>query len=118
MRDFDDNEFPLAYLITFRCYGTWLHGDERGSYRRSHGITCGVSRIPQRPKLERAEVAQLKHPPVTLNAKQRTIVDKAIREVCLHRKYRLRAVNVRSNHVHTVVSALSEPEALLDSFKA
>ena len=27
MRDFDDNEFPLAYLITFRCYGTWLHGD-------------------------------------------------------------------------------------------
>ena len=37
MRDFDDNEFPLAYLITFRCYGTWLHGDERGSYRRSYG---------------------------------------------------------------------------------
>ena len=26
MRDFDDNEFPLAYLITFRCYGTWLQG--------------------------------------------------------------------------------------------
>jgi len=25
MRDFDDNEFPLAHLITFRCYGTWLH---------------------------------------------------------------------------------------------
>ncbi|HMT07731.1 MAG TPA: hypothetical protein PKA82_06975 [Pyrinomonadaceae bacterium] len=24
--DFDENEFPLGYLITFRTYGTWLHG--------------------------------------------------------------------------------------------
>ena len=38
MRDFDDNEFPLAYLITFRCYGTWLHGDERGSMDRTHNV--------------------------------------------------------------------------------
>ena len=29
VRDFDDNEFPLAYFISFRTYGTWLHGDER-----------------------------------------------------------------------------------------
>ncbi|HWY68950.1 MAG TPA: hypothetical protein VNX88_09810 [Terriglobales bacterium] len=27
-------DIPLAYLITFRCYGTWLHGDERGSIDR------------------------------------------------------------------------------------
>ncbi len=25
----DDNEWPLAYLITIRTYATWLHGDER-----------------------------------------------------------------------------------------
>jgi hypothetical protein len=25
--DLDDNEGPLAYLITIRTYGTWLHGD-------------------------------------------------------------------------------------------
>jgi hypothetical protein len=37
-RDFDDNEFPLAYLITFRCYGTWVHGDDRGSMDRKHNI--------------------------------------------------------------------------------
>ena len=24
MEEFDHNEFPLAYLITVRCYGTWL----------------------------------------------------------------------------------------------
>jgi hypothetical protein len=34
VRDFDDNEFPLAYFISFRTYGTWLHGDERGSVNR------------------------------------------------------------------------------------
>src|SRR5438093_13756827 len=27
----NDTDLPLGYLITFRCYGTWLHGDERGS---------------------------------------------------------------------------------------
>ena len=118
MRDFDDNEFPLAYLITFRCYGTWLHGDARGSYRRSHGVISGVSRIPIRLGLRKAETTQLKHPPVALNPKQRAIVEKAVREVCLHRKYRLRAINVRTNHVHTVVSALREPEPILDAFKS
>ena len=27
---------PIAYFITFRTYGTWLHGDERGSTDRDH----------------------------------------------------------------------------------
>ena len=31
----NDTDIPLAYLISFRCYGTWLHGDERGSIDRS-----------------------------------------------------------------------------------
>jgi hypothetical protein len=64
MRDFDDNEFPLAYLITFRCYGIWLHGDERGSYRPSHGVMSGVSWIPVRPRLRKAGTPQLKHSPL------------------------------------------------------
>ena len=118
MRDFDDNEFPLAYLITFRCYGTWLHGDERGSYRRSSRVTSGVLRIPPRPGLKRAESQQLKHRPVRLNKRQRAVVEQAVREVCLHRKYRLRAISVRTNHAHSVVSALSDPEPILDAFKS
>ena len=32
----NDTDVPLGYLITFRCYGTWLHGDERGSIDRFH----------------------------------------------------------------------------------
>jgi hypothetical protein len=35
-REFNDDHIPLAYLITFRCYGTWLHGDSRGSVDRFH----------------------------------------------------------------------------------
>lgn len=27
-KTWDDNTFPLAYLVTFRTYGTWLHGDK------------------------------------------------------------------------------------------
>jgi len=118
VRDFDDNEFPLGYLITFRCYGTWLHGDERGSYRRSSSIISGVLSIPPRPRLKQAEIKQLAHGPVRLNRRQGATVELAVREVCLHRKYRLRAINVRSNHVHTVVSALSDPEPILDAFKS
>jgi REP element-mobilizing transposase RayT len=118
MRDFDYNEFPLAYLITFRCYGTWLHGDERGSYRRNSRLLTGVSLIPPRPLLEGAERQQLKHPPLKLNKKQRTIVEQAVRDVCKHRRYRMRAINVRTNHAHSVVSALSRPEPILDAFKS
>jgi REP element-mobilizing transposase RayT len=118
VRDFDNNEFPLAYLITFRCYGTWLHGDERGSYRRSPGVIPGVLRIPPRPRLKQAEVKQLAHRPVRLNKNQRATVERAVREVCLHRKYGLRVINVRSNHAHAVVSALSDPEPILDAFKS
>jgi hypothetical protein len=32
----NDTDNPLAFLITFRSYGTWLHGDERGSVNRFH----------------------------------------------------------------------------------
>ena len=118
MRDFDDNEFPLAYLITFRCYGTWLHGDERGSYRRNPRLFSGVSNIPPRPRLENAERKQLKHDPIRLTNRQRIIVEQAVRDVCTHRRYRMRAINVRTNHAHSVVSALGYPEPILDAFKS
>jgi len=25
--DFKDDHTPVGFLITFRCFGTWLHGD-------------------------------------------------------------------------------------------
>ena len=46
------------------------------------------------------------------------MVEQAVREVCLHRRYRLRAINVRTNHVHSIVSALSKPEPILEALKS
>jgi len=117
MRDFDDNEFPLAYLISFRTYGTWLHGDQRGSMDRKNNV-YGTSKIARNPHLEKSDAEQLKRRPITLNAMQRQRVEKAVRQVCDHRHYLLRAINVRTNHVHTVVTAMVKPEPILDAFKA
>jgi hypothetical protein len=35
-REFRTEDIPLAYLISFRAYGTWLHGDRRGSVGHFH----------------------------------------------------------------------------------
>jgi REP element-mobilizing transposase RayT len=117
VRDFDDNEFPLAYLITFRTYGTWLRGDERGSMDREHNRD-GTPRIAPDPTLEQADAARLQHSALTLDTSQRQVVEQAIREVCLYRRYVLRAVSVRTNHAHTVVSAACDPEPVMDAFKS
>jgi hypothetical protein len=109
VRDFDDNEFPLAYLISFRCYGTWMHGDPRRSVDRKHNV-YGTPKIEPNPRLQRSDMQKLKHPPIGLSARQRPVVERAVREVCDHRRYILRAINVRTNHVHTVVTAAKKPE--------
>jgi REP element-mobilizing transposase RayT len=77
-----------------------------------------VLRIPPRPGLKQAEIKQLAHAPVRFNKRQREIVEQAVRDVCHHRKYRLRAINVRSNHGHAVASALGDPEPILEAFKS
>ena len=56
--------------------------------------------------------------PVTLDTTQRKIVSSAITDVCKHRSYLLRALNVRSNHVHSVVSRAIKPEKIVNDFKA
>lgn len=117
VRDFDDNEFPLAYLISFRTYGTWLHGDNRGSTSRKQN-KYGTPRIAPNLRLQRAELKQLQHPPIKLDSRQRAVVEQAVREVCTNRGYWLRAINVRTNHVHTVVSAAIKPEPILQAFQA
>ena len=48
---FNFREFPLAYLITLRSVGTWLHGDERSSVDRPGLNVHGSQRRPANPKL-------------------------------------------------------------------
>jgi REP element-mobilizing transposase RayT len=116
--DFQERTRPLAYLITFRSYGTWLHGDERGSVDRRNYNRYGTPDMPENRKLFADEQRELRNPPVLLTSAQRHIVESAIEEVCDRRRHALHAVGVRTNHVHSVVSAACTPEHVMDSFKA
>ncbi len=109
---------PLAFLITFRCYGTWLHGDERGSVDRRKFNRYGTPDMPGSRRLSEDEERELIHAAIILNKAQRVVVESAIREVCEHRGYGLLALNVRTNHVHSVVTATCRPEQVMDTFKA
>jgi REP element-mobilizing transposase RayT len=114
----NDTDTPLAYLITFRCYGTWLHGDERGSVDRSHN-RFGSPYMATDEKRRLRGAQSLKSESVLLDASRREAVEAAIRETCALRGWRLRAINVRTNHLHTVVSiGLTPPGRALNAFKA
>ena len=56
---------------------------------------------------------------VVLNAAQRRCVEEAVHETCKIRRWDLQAINVRTNHVHMVVSTgAKKPEIALNAFKA
>lgn len=116
-RPFEFNNVPLGYLITFRGYGTWLHGDPRGSVDRFHN-RYGSPRLPHNEKWRQYNRQELRHPPVKLSSGERQVIEAGIRETCQIRKWSLWAMNVRTNHIHVVVSARCEPETVLTAFKA
>ena len=116
--EFQERSVAKAFLITFRCYGTWLHGDERGSVDRRYYNRFGTPKIAPNVENETTKARQMKHEPFLLGAKERKIVKTAIEEVCRIRGYGLFAINVRTNHAHLVVSNSAKPERMMDSFKA
>lgn len=113
----NDTDVPLAYFISFRTYGTWLHGDERGSIDRFNNRYRSPY-IQPNTNWYRYNKAQLKAPPLILNARARKAVETAIQETCRTRKWCLQAFNVRTNHVHTVVTADRNADQVLNAFKA
>jgi REP element-mobilizing transposase RayT len=113
----NDTDTPLAYFISFRSYGTWLHGDKPGSIDRFHNAYRS-SYIAHNPKWRRHNEQRLKAEPLILQAKARKSVQAAVRETCDIRKWLLQAINVRTNHIHTVVSANRKADLVLNAFKA
>ncbi len=107
---------PIGYLITFRSYGTWLPGDGRG-------WTAWGSAFPQpahagHPGLEADQRARMRGEPVVLGSEERACVAESIRETCAALGWRLHALNVRTNHVHGVVSGAAGPERMMTTIKA
>ncbi len=111
------NSVPFAFFITFRTYGTWLHGDQRGSVDRNHNIP-GTPLLDPDPQREKTELRRSKNESVTLDASCRTIVSQTIKEVCKHREWTVHELNVRSNHVHVVLTATQPVEQIMRSLKS
>ena len=114
----NDTDTPLAYFISFRSYGTWLHGDKRGSIDRFHN-RYRTPYLPRNDSWRNYNQSQLKTKPLLLEPRHRKLIKEAVRETCSIRKWSLYALNVRSNHVHVVVAASNKkPELVLGAFKA
>jgi REP element-mobilizing transposase RayT len=104
---------PLAYHITWTTYGSWLPGDARGWVKRpAQGIQS-----PEGP-LERNSHSSLAQLPVVLDDENRQVVEQTIQRHCEIRSWTLRALNVRTNHVHLIVSAPVSPEKAMGEFKS
>ena len=107
-------DYPIAYLITFTTYGTWLGGNKTGSIWKDNN---GTKLIDGWKELEVSQRDRLKNEPFVMDSRQRQIVLEPILEVCLYREWRAYAVHVRTNHVHIVISGREVPEKIMNDFK-
>ena len=108
---------PLAYLITFRTYGTWLPGDDRGSVDREHrnwSEPLAAADVARR----NMAYSRLAAPPVTLTKEQRHLVSGEIQRQCDHRSWLVHAINVRTEHLHLVVRAPQPRERVMNTLKS
>ena len=109
---------PVAFLITWTCYGTWLHGDDRGSVDREHR-TPGTAMLKPSPYRRLAAARRMVGKGVRLDTAARRLVTRIITEHCERRDWELLACNVRTNHVHVVVvNPDVRPETIMGQLKA
>lgn len=106
-----------AYFLTCTTYGTWLHGDERGSVDDVHRVP-GLPFAPPSPRRADANREAMKWPEFTFDAKSRGIVHRTIVEVFELRKWPLLALNVRTNHLHIVGYSPDGADKMMNDFKA
>ena len=105
---------PLTYFLTWTTYGTWLPGDERGWNRKGEHES-----LPWNMAREDSAIGDMKESPFLLSPNDRPLVEKTIRKHCEIRGWQLHALNVRTNHVHVVVTASQiKPEIAVVQFKA
>jgi len=95
---------PLAYHLSWTCYGQWLQGDARGYVDRQHR-TPGEPYVYNNPQFYTAAANRMTEPPVWLSDEHRRRVRDAMEAVCAHRQWRLEKQNVQPDHVHVVVRA-------------
>lgn len=108
----------VGYLLTWTCRGSWLHGDHRGSVDDGTNLYGTPTLPPNRTRVDAIRSRTIA-PAALLTTVQRDSVATAIRSYCAHRRWRLEAVKVRTNHAHCVVLlASSPPETVMRLLKA
>jgi REP element-mobilizing transposase RayT len=78
----------------------------------------GTPYLPASPQRENRNRKLLSQPPVYLKTRHRVVVEASIRETCSIRKRQLWELNVRTNHVHIVLSCQCKPGLALSALKA
>ena len=94
---------PMAFFISFTCYGSRLHGDIRGSVDLDHNI-FGTPLLPANANRVAARMAALTFPPYSLEGDRPFLVRDGIVALAAKRCWTLWAVHVRTEHLHIVVS--------------
>jgi len=110
---------PLAYFLTWACYGQRLHGDDRGSIDREHNIR-GTPYLPRDALRFEAERQLMRSPRFALTDEMRRVADPAVYALADEEGWRILAANVRSTHVHVVVDCRGKvsPEDAMTAFKS
>ncbi len=94
---------PPVHLLTWRTYGTWMPGDDRGWVDERNNGYGEPTRTPD-PQQHNMAVGQMAAPPFTFSVPLRERVTEILHEACAWRGWPVLALNVRSNHVHLVVA--------------
>ncbi len=102
-------------FITFRAYGTWLRGDERGWHRK--GAMHGEPLEAPRPALEAYDKGKMRFKAYRLCKDASDVVIKSLHRLCSRRGWKLLAVSVTETHIHMLVEASGAPRGTLGDAK-
>ena len=102
-------------LITFRTYGTWLRGDERGWHRK--GALYGDPLETPRPALEAYDKGRMRFKSYRLCKDAGDVVISSLHRLCSRRGWKLLAVSVTETHIHMLVEASGTPRGTLGDAK-
>jgi len=103
--------------MTFTCYGTRLHGDQRLSVDRTHN-QFNTPFLTANPSRYKAERKRLRFAPYWLDQRRRRVVGASFLNLCRQRSWNLISFHVRIKHVHLVLSAAVNPRRILIDLKS
>jgi REP element-mobilizing transposase RayT len=109
---------PIAYFLTWRAYGTWLPGDERGWVDAVHNVYRSEIPAHNAARLRRSRT-RMRGGRVEFDGRARNLISSTIQDHGRLRKWEIYALAVQTNHVHVVVQASPiGPERMMSELKA